>query len=280
MTSRELEAGFPARKTGLRRANPSASLPVVEAWQYLVLVVIGVISGIINVVAGGGSLLVLPAMILMGVPEAVANGTNRIAIIAQNVAAVEGFRRKGFADFGLSVSLSLCTIPGALAGAWCGAIIPGLLFNRILAVVMLAVVVLMAWPKKKSTVAKAAPEPRDLARRRLWGHLSMVGIGFYGGFILAGVGFLMMAALGALMRLDLVRVNMHKVFIIGFFTLATLAVFAFHGKVWLGAGLALALGTTAGGWIGSHLSISRGEVFIRRFLIATVLVMAIKLFLG
>jgi uncharacterized membrane protein YfcA len=252
----------------------------VELWQYFFLAILGVLAGVINVIAGGGSLLTLSAMILMGLPESVANGTNRVAILAQNVVAVSAFRKRGFSDFRLSLSMALCAIPGALLGAWCGAYIRGEIFNRILAGVMIGVVILMVFKKRSP---KKQPDQVDLlpSRNRLvWGHLFMVLVGFYGGFIQAGVGFLIMAGLNQIMRLNFVHVNMHKVFIVGGFTIAALAVFIYTGNVWWLPGLALALGNSVGGWIGSQLTISKGEVFVRRVLYVALIAMAVKLLLG
>ena len=107
-----------------------------ETWQLAFLSILGVIAGILNVIAGGGSLLTLPAMVLMGLPGPVANGTNRVAILAQNVSAVTGFRKKGFSDFKLSLTLALCALPGSIAGAYVGTLVRGKLFNTILAVII------------------------------------------------------------------------------------------------------------------------------------------------
>ena len=73
-----------------------------EYWQILLLLVVGIFAGWLNVLAGGGSLLTVPVMIFMDIPAPVANGTNRIAILAQNFTAVVTFFRKGFSDFKLS----------------------------------------------------------------------------------------------------------------------------------------------------------------------------------
>ncbi len=72
----------------------------------LLLFVAGVVAGWINTLAGGGSMLTVPVMVFMGLPGPVANGTNRIGVIAQNLTAVLGFFRKGFSDFKLSASLA------------------------------------------------------------------------------------------------------------------------------------------------------------------------------
>ena len=257
-----------------------------ELWQLIFLAALGMIAGVLNVIAGGGSLLTLPAMIFLGIPETVANGTNRVAILAQNVSAVSGFRKKGFSDFKLSFTLALASVPGAVLGAHAGALIRGALFNRILAVVMISVIVLMAMkgrkksPEKSSSSQTQSPARPHSRTRLFWGHVGMLVIGFYGGFIQAGVGFLLMAVLHNVMRLDLVRVNMHKVFIVGTFTLAALVVFLAHDKIWWIPGVCLAVGNSMGGWIGSQLSISKGETFIRRVLYVALLAMAAKLLTG
>lgn len=251
-----------------------------EIWQLIALTALGLIAGALNVVAGGGSLLTLPVMIMMGLPGPVANGTNRVAIFAQNVTAVGGFRKKGFSDFRLSLTLALCALPGSIAGAYLGTLVRGALFNRILAVIMLCVMGQMAWKEHAKRRRARSPSPAtgdDAPPRLLLGHLCMIGIGFYGGFIQAGVGFMLMAVLHNVLRLDLVRVNMHKVFIVGAYTGAALIVFVLAGKVlWL-PGLALALGNAIGGWLGSHLSVAKGDGFIRKVLYLALTAMAIRL---
>lgn len=251
-----------------------------EWWQLTLLALLGILAGVLNVIAGGGSLLTLPTMIFMGLPEAVANGTNRVAILAQNISAISSFRSKGFSDFKLSLTLALASVPGAVLGAHTGALIRGELFNVILALIMIGIIILMA--SKRKPANRSEPEPAvPLTRSRLlWGHLGMVAVGFYGGFIQAGVGFLLMAVLHRVMKLDLVRVNMHKVFIVATFTVVALAVYIYHGKVWWVPGLCLALGNASGGWIGARLSISKGETFIRRVLYVALLAMAVKLLIG
>ncbi len=256
-----------------------------ELWHYFLLAGLGVIAGTLNVLAGGGSLLTLPVMVFLGLDGAVANGTNRVAILAQNVTAVGGFRKLGFSDMKLSFSLALAALPGGICGALLGTMVRGELFNRVLGGVLIGVLLLMTVQRlrkvKKSTADQgeaAETNSTGPSRRQLiLGHLAMVVVGFYGGFIQAGVGFLLMAALHQVLGLDLVRVNMHKVFIVGFFTLAALIIFAIRFQVLWIPGLALAVGNSIGGWIGSQLSVLKGESWIRNALYVALLLMAIKL---
>lgn len=243
-----------------------------EIWQYVMLIAIGVVAGFTNVMAGGGSLLTLPAMIFMGMSPATANGTNRIALLAQNITSVSEFRRKGMADFRLSLTLGLCTLPGAVLGAIAAVRMDPLWFKRLLAAIMIGVLVV--------TLRKPRPGTGDGAAHPRWAHLGMVGVGFYGGFIQAGVGFILMALLRGLLHLDLVRTNMHKVFVVGMYMVPSLLVFAATGQVrWL-AGAALAVGTSIGGWIGTTFQISRGDGVVRVVFAVAVVVMAVKLLLG
>ncbi|MDF1826640.1 MAG: sulfite exporter TauE/SafE family protein [Verrucomicrobiales bacterium] len=256
-----------------------------ELWHYLLLAVLGVVAGTLNVLAGGGSLLTLPAMVFLGLDGAVANGTNRVAIFAQNVTAVGGFRSLGFSDLKLSLSLALAALPGGICGALLGTMVRGELFNRVLGAVLIGVLLLLtvqhfrkAKPGSPGKGETEEPEKAGPSRRQLvLGHLALVAVGFYGGFIQAGVGFLLMAALHRVLGLDLVRVNMHKVFIVGFFTLAALIIFAARAQVLWIPGLALAAGNSIGGWIGSQLSVLKGENWIRTALYIALFLMAIKL---
>lgn len=245
--------------------------------QELVLAGLGVVAGVLNVMAGGGSMLVMPAMVLFGLPGPVANGTNRVAILVQNISAVSGFRRQGMADFRLSLTLSLCALPGAVLGAWIGVRLEGVWFNRVLAAVMIMVMALMAGERREGS-RPAARNGGPVSRGRVVAaHVLMAGVGFYGGIIQAGVGFILMAVLYRVLGLDLVRVNMHKVFIIGVYTVPALAVFAAGGHVLWRTGLILAVGNAAGAWLGSHLAVRKGERLIRGVLFAALAVMAVRL---
>ena len=245
-----------------------------EPWQGALIFVLGILSGFLNVMAGGGSLLTVPVMVFMVIPGPVANGTNRIGILTQNIAAVITFFRKGFSDFRLSLSLAMMTIPGSIAGAYLGSQLEGIWFNRILAIIMIGIMVIMAFDKGNSNVASAQAVSR---KRMIIGHLLMIGVGFYGGFIQVGVGFIVMPVLNRVLGLDLVRVNMHKVFIAGVYTIVALIVFASQVQILWALGACLGVGNAIGGWLGTHLTISKGEKMIRIVLNSVLVVFVIKL---
>ncbi len=233
-----------------------------DAFDYTLLALIGIAAGFINVVAGGGSMLTVPALVLLGVPGPVANGTNRIAIIAQAVTATLTFYRRGVRDTKLALSLGFALLPGAVIGAYWGAHIEGVWFNRLLAMVMLAVMATMGLESRIKRNSKAAPDSGRL--RRPWlTHLLIVALGFYGGIIHIGIGFLIMLILHSVGGLDLVRTNMLKMATVIPYSIAALVVFWAEASILWIAGIALALGNSIGGWLGAHVSITRGERLIR-----------------
>lgn len=243
--------------------------------QALVLAAVGVVAGFLNVMAGGGSLLTVPVMVFMGLPGPMANGTNRIAILVQNFIAVITFMRKGFSDFKLSLSLAACAIPGAIVGALLGTQLHGEWFNRILALVMLAVMLIMYFDKGSNSETDPNYQPTSAQLTRA--HLLMVGVGFWGGFIQIGVGFIIMPVLNRVLGLDLVRTNMHKVFIIATYTIVALALYASQLQVLWIVGAVLAIGNGIGGYLGAHFSVTRGAGMIRTLLNIVLIAFIIKL---
>jgi uncharacterized membrane protein YfcA len=241
----------------------------------LLLFGVGTVAGLLNVLAGGGSLLTLPVLIFLGLPAAVANGTNRIAILAQNIVASGSFRQQKVLP--LKVAL-ICTGPalvGSVLGAKLAIDIDDQVFQRILALVMLGVVVVMVVdPSRRWQFDPARLSPPRVAALML----TFLGIGIYGGFIQAGVGFLIISGL-LVHGMDLVRINAVKVFVVMVYTVAALAVFVWHGQVDWRLGAALAAGNALGGWLGTRLAVAKGHDWIRRLVMVTVVVFAVRLFL-
>lgn len=238
----------------------------------ILLFVVAFISGFINVGAGGGSSLTLPMLIFLGLESSVANGTNRIGVIMQNIAAVYSFKRSKYSQFKLSLKLSLLTLPGTIAGALLAVKLNDELFERILGIVMIGIIISMFLPKAKNT--KDGENNQKISWQL---YASMIGIGFYGGFLQVGVGFMLMAALQHLLKLNLIYVNMHKVFIVLVFTLPALLIFVFTGNVNWFWGIILGLGNASGGWWSAKLSVKKGEKAIKIVLVIAIFIMALKL---
>lgn len=243
--------------------------------QAIIILIAGIVAGFVNTVGGGGSLVSLPVLIFMGLPSAIANGTNRVALMVQSLVAIGYFRRKGFFYPKLSVTLGVPAILGSIVGAKFAISLSDEMFNKILAVVMLVVLVLILWrPEKKFLKSEQENySPLRLAAAAL----VFFGVGFYGGFIQAGVGFIVIAALAVITGMSLVKINSLKVFVTAIYMLSSLLVFVYSGKVDWVLGLALAVGNGIGAYLGSIFTVSKGDQWIRAFLIVTVIVMSGKL---
>ncbi len=244
-------------------------------WQIPALMLVGVIAGFLNVLAGGGSLLTLPLLIFFGLPAATANGTNRVAIFCQNIFAITGFKRQGV----FPIRLALLCMPPALLGSYLGANmainVDEMLFRRLLAMIMVGVLLFMVFDPMKRFRSQERPMT---PMRTVVLIVSFFGVGVYGGFVQAGVGFLIITAL-LVHGLDLVRINAVKVLVIFAFTAVALGVFIVHGQVDYVLGLSLAVGNSLGGWIATHYAVKKGHDWIKRFVIVTVLVFALRLLL-
>lgn len=247
-----------------------------EWLSYLLVITVGILSGGLNTVAGGGSLIAIPTLIFMGLPPTVANGTNRVAIMAQNIFAVRGFHSKGLKlpmpYTGYLVAVSLL---GGLMGALLAIDIPELLFKRILAVVMVMVVISVVADRKKTTHAHT--DEKMSTTRQVVGTFLFFILGIYGGFLQAGIGFMVIALLRHVNNFNLVKINYIKVFAALLYTGAAVVIFALNDKIdWL-LGLVLAVGQAMGGWYASRWSVDKGEKWIKRVLVVAVVGMAIKL---
>ncbi len=243
-----------------------------EPLGLLALFAAGLAAGVINVLAGGGSFLTLPILIFLGLPAGVANGTNRVGIALQNVAAVWSFDRQGVLDRGALRWAAIPATLGAALGTWAALEISDEAFERVLAFLMVAVSVYTLWrPAARDGAAGGAPPRPGWLLAAIF-----FAIGIYGGFVQAGVGFFLLAGT-TYAGLDLVRGNAVKVLTVLAFTLLSLALFAIAGKVvWL-AGLVLAAGTVLGGLLGARLTVLKGHRWVRGVVTVAIVLFAAKL---
>ena len=242
--------------------------------EILILNISGFVAGVINTLAGGGSLLTLPILIFLGLPSNVANGTNRIGILTQSISGTLGYKSKGVSAYPFNIYLGIAASIGALIGAQIAIDIKGELFNRILAIIIIVVGFLIVFkPKDKFKVLKEKTKGKYLI-------ISCIGfffIGIYGGFINAGIGVVIMLFLTRYNHMTLIKTNAAKVALVAIYTFVALCLFAYNGKVdWI-MGLWLSLGTIFGGWFSSRWSVKKGEWVIKLTLLIMVILMAIKL---
>ncbi len=239
----------------------------------LALTGVGFAAGVVNTLAGGGSLITLPALIFLGLPPTVANGTNRVGIFLQSLVASERYRRAGLVDGSLGVRLLLPTCLGAVLGAWLSVDLDEVLFQRVIGAVMLAMLLLLLLDPKRWLAGGPSRPPHA----RWTGPLAFFAIGAYGGFLQAGVGVFLLAGLVLVEGRDLLRANAVKVLLVAGFTVPSLVVFVLHGLVEWVPGLVLAASSAVGAWIAVRMSTAWGARFLRWVLAVVVVVSAGRL---
>ena len=221
-------------------------------WEGGLLAIAGLGAGFINTVAGGGSLLTLLALMLVGLPAPLANGTNRIAVLAQSFTATMRFYRSGYLSSKHVLPLAL----GLLVGASLGALVASMTSPLIIEWILLATMVLLAgvfFAQPALFDPESPPENRPARSWRDWGALVLAG--FYGGFIQAGVGFLLLWVLVSRLHLSVVEATALKVALVLPYTVTALVIFSTADQVAWEHGLALGVGAVAGAAFGVRVSL-------------------------
>ena len=242
-------------------------------FEAIVLIIAGTFAGFVNSIAGGGSLLIMPLLIFMGLPSAEANGSNRIAIFIQNIFGVAGYRSKGVYVFPFAFWVAIPAVLGAVIGSKIAVDVSDQLFNRILAIVMITVMAITILKPKMIDLEEIA-----MTRKRIWVSVVLFFLlGIYGGFIQAGIGFLIIASLTSVHGFNMAKTNSIKVFVILCYTLAAVIIFYLEGKIRWEYGLTVAVGNSIGAWVGSRWSVGKSDRLIRLILLVMVLSLSIKL---
>jgi len=245
---------------------------------YAILVITGVAAGFINTLAGGGSNLTLPALMLTGMPADIANATNRVGIFLQCLVGIKTYKEHGKIDSNDLLPVLIPTIIGGAVGAFLAAILPTSLLKPLLLSAMIGVAVLIVFfpsviaPDPETSTYKVSERP--LA----WAALFFTGI--YGGFVQAGVGFLLITALAGTLRYDLVISNALKLTCTLAFTSIALVIFIIDDLVLWVPGLVLAIGTMIGAAIAVRLSLNISQKTMKWFLLVmTIAASAAAMFL-
>lgn len=240
-------------------------------YEALLLLFGGAMAGAINAMAGGGSMLTVPLLVLAGVPGNVANGSNRVGILTSNLASMISYRREGVA---VKRNLGPILVP-AVVGALVGALVISELtddaFERFFGFLMIPLILLTIFKPKVATDSPPWPRPVTV--------LVFFGIGIYAGAIQAGVGLVLLASLSRA-GFDLVQANLVKVIFIFCATVIALAIFMTDGNIAWGPAIVLAIGLSLGGWIGAKFAVRGGDKWIRAVMVVAALAMAIRLIVG
>lgn len=243
---------------------------------WLLLAIGGLVAGVINTLAGGGSLITVPLLVFMGLPATTANGTNRIGVLFQNGVSAWRFRQEGLDGVREALPILIPVLVGSAIGAGVASSLSADVFKRVFGIAMIALLIPMLRP---SRAKKASENDQDgsgrepTPRGQIANILIFFGIGLYGGAIQAGVGLFLIAAL-ARSGLDLVRANAIKVIVIGALTIVAVPIFILQDQVDWPLASALVVGFALGGELGARAAVRGGERLIRPVLVVAVLAMA------
>ena len=242
-------------------------------WNEIVLLLAsGVLVGIINTLGGGGSVITMSLFMAMGMPIGIANGTNRIAVLLQNFSATVAFLRKGMLHVRSGVLLSLPAILGNIFGAMVATKVDESVFKICLSVVLAIILVYLLLGKDNEQVTGGHG-----LKIKWWHYLVFFIVGFYGGYIYIGLGFLILAVAIWTMKLDIITANVIKGFVIFLSTPFALAVFIYNGLVEWMAGLLHGVGNIFGALLASHWAMSWGVKFVRWFTLFIIVVFFVDL---
>ena len=236
----------------------------------IVLIAAGAGAGFINALAGGGSAITVPVLTELGGINT-ANGTNRIAILLANLTAIAGYQKGEAVPWRRVSVLLIPTVIGAAAGAWLSTVTPPDVLRMVFAGVLLLVAASVLIRPSRWL------EDREAVLHEPWRSIVFVGIGFYGGFVQAGVGFILLAGLVLGAGMNLVNGNAAKVVLIAAYSPIAIVLFARASQVDLAIGAVLAIGQMSGAWAGSRLAVLKGASWIRWVLVAAALVAAARL---
>ncbi len=243
-------------------------------WQDILLIAVGVLVGFINTIAGGGSSVLYPILIFMGMPIHLAIGTSRVGFVAQGIFSVAGFKSKGIFLFPFNIYAAISAAFGGVLGAWISLQVSNRNMTKILALVMLMIAVLLLIQSKLKN------KKNIIRTKDKWLFISILVyfiIGIYGGFIQAGMGFMIILAGTLINHFNLTQANSVKALIVLIITIPTLYMFYAKGFVNWQAGFAIAIGTAMGSWLTSRWSVKVNEKVIRGIISTIIVLLSIKL---
>jgi uncharacterized protein len=235
----------------------------------IALISSGLLVGFINTLAGGGTIISLSLLMFLGLPAPVANGTNRVAVLFQNLVAVRNFHRSGMFSSAKGLWLGIPTILGSVIGANIAVSLNQGIIEKTIAVVMIIMLVFIIADPKRWLRGNQILMSRPLNWKT---HAIFFIVGLYGGFIHVGVGYFILTALVLNCGYDLVKANAVKNLIVLLYVPFTLTVFVIQGQVMWKYGLIHAIGNVIGAYIASKYAVKWGTGFVRWMIVFIILI--------
>lgn len=239
------------------------------------LIISGIVVGFINTLAGGGSVISLSLFLFLGLPLDVANGTNRIAIVLQNLTSVGMFRQKKVLELRKATWLALPAVAGSIVGAQIAVDIDKVVIERAFAAILLLMIFFMLVKPSTYLHGNTEKQGRPVS---LFQVFIFFLIGIYGGFIQVGIGYFLLAALVVGAGFDLVKANAIKVWIVLLYSPVALTIFILNGAVNWHFGLVHGIGNIMGALVASQMATVKGVGFVKWVIIAVILITSAQLF--
>ena len=241
-----------------------------------ILAAAGVLATVVNVMAGGGGMIVLPALMALGLPADVANGTYRLGVVTQSIAGTAAMNREGKLETRSIVPILIPTVLGAIVGALLATWVPREVLKPIMLVTMIVMAALIAF-RKRTLIPGQGPALTPQEAPRSYAGLFLAGV--YGGFIQAGVGFLLLGVLIGTLRHDLITGNALKLVITLAFGTVSLGIFVWAGLVSWTPAIVLAVASIIGARLGVRLMLKVPIAGLRWFVFACVIATCIAAWL-
>jgi len=249
-------------------------------WQVTVVFLSALVAGMMNSVAGGGTLVTFPTLVWIGIDPIRANVTGTVALWPGSLGAMYGFRRELGDSRRWMLLLGAPSIVGGLIGARLLLLTPSPVFASIVPYLILFATILFAIGEPLMRRLRAnAPEVHAGQKRAWWtGAIAFqFFVAIYGGYFGAGIGILMLAALSLMGLTDIHQMNGLKNFFAVCINIVAATYFIASGRVEWGYALVMVVGAIAGGYGGAGLARKLGRQFVRRAVIVIGLAMAVSL---
>jgi uncharacterized membrane protein YfcA len=236
-------------------------------------------AGLINSIAGGGTLVSFPALMWVGRDAVLANATSTVALWPASLAGAYGFRRELKGGARTFLLFGAPSLAGGILGAALLLRTPSETFARLVPFLILFATLLLAAQEPISRRLRGK-DPAHEPTRAWWAGAAVFQffVGVYGGYFGAGIGILMLAALGLLGFTDIHRMNALKNLLAICINGVAAVYFIVSGAVIWSDVLVMTFAALAGGYCGARLAYRLGRRFVRLAVIATGLVMSVSLF--
>lgn len=244
---------------------------VIEPWLYPLLTTVAVLAGFVDAIAGGGGLIMMPALLVSGVPPLNALGTNKLQSMCGTFVAMRNYGAKGLIEWRRNLPTVAVVFVGSASGV--------LLVQQVKAETLAFVIPVLLLGNALYILLSPRMTDEDAHHRVTSAQYAPVGgaIGFYDGFVGPGTGSFLVFLLVGVVGLSFLHASATAKVVNTMTNLATLALFAAGGHVLWALGAAMALANLAGSQVGARLAIARGSAWVRTVFVVVVSALVLRL---